>query len=62
MEQLVQILQGHNMRDVLVKLTDKEELELVIPVDRVVTIDTNNIVYLLDKAYIIEEKYIDKEL
>lgn len=62
MEQLVQILQGHNMRDILVKITDNEALELVIPVDRVVTIDTNNIVYLLDKAYIIEEKYIDKEL
>jgi hypothetical protein len=62
MEQLVQILQGHSMRDILVKITDNQELESVIPIDRVVTIDSNNVVYLQDKAYIIEEKYIDKEL
>jgi hypothetical protein len=50
------------MRDILVKITDNQELESVIPIDRVVTIDSNNVVYLQDKAYIIEEKYIDKEL
>lgn len=50
------------MRDILVKTTDNQELESVIPIDRVVTIDSNNVVYLQDKAYIIEEKYIDKEL
>ena len=62
MEQLVLILQGHSMRDILVKITDNEELELIIPIDRVVTIDENNIVYLSDKAYFIDEKYIQKEL
>lgn len=50
------------MRDILVKKTDNQELESVIPIDRVVTIDSNNVVYLQDKAYTIEEKYIDKEL
>ena len=50
------------MRDILVKITNNEELELVIPVDRVVTIDDNNVVYLSDTAYTIEEKYIEKEL
>lgn len=50
------------MRDILVKTTDNQELESVMPIDRVVTIDSNNVVYLQDKAYIIEEKYIEKEL
>lgn len=50
------------MRDILVKITDNEELELIIPIDRVVTIDENNIVYLSDKAYFIDEKYIEREL
>lgn len=50
------------MRDILVKITDNEELELIIPVDRVVTIDENNIVYLSDTAFFIDEKYIQKEL
>lgn len=50
------------MRDILVKITDNQELESVIPIDRVITIDSSNVVYLQDKAYIIEEKYIDKEL
>lgn len=50
------------MRDILVKITDNQELESVIPIDRVITIDSNNVVYLQDKAYIIDEKQIDKEL
>lgn len=50
------------MRDIVVKITDNTELEAVMPVDRVVTVDSNNVVYLQDKAYIIEEKYIEKEL
>ena len=62
MAQLVLTLLGVNMRDIIVKITDNEELELIIPIDRVVTIDENNIVYLSDKAYIIDEKYIEKEL
>ena len=44
---LVQTLLGVNVRDILVKITDNKELELIIPVDRVVTID---------------EKYIQREL
>ncbi len=62
MAQLVLTLLGVNMRDIIVKITDNEELELIIPIDRVVTIDENNIVYLSDKAYFIDEKYIQKEL
>ena len=62
MAQLVLTLLGVNMRDIIVKITDNEELELIIPIDRVVTIDENNIVYLSDKAYTIDEKYIEKEL
>ena len=50
------------MRDILVKITDNTELEAVVPVDRVVTIDDNNLVYLADTAYIIEEDMIEKEL
>ena len=50
------------MRDIILKITDNSELEAVLPVDRVVTIDGNNIVYLSDTAYIIEEKYIEREL
>ena len=50
------------MRDIVVKITDNTELEAVMPIDRVVTIDDNNIVYLSDTAYFIDEKYIEKEL
>ncbi len=50
------------MRDILVKITDNEELELIIPIDRVVTIDENNIVYLSDTAFTIDENMIEKEL
>ena len=62
MAQLVLTLLGVNMRDIIVKITDNQELEVVMPIDRVVTIDENNIVYLSDKAYFIDEKYIQKEL
>ena len=62
MAQLVLTLLGVNMRDILVKITDNEELEVVMPIDRVITIDSNNVVYLSDTAYIIDEKYIEKEL
>jgi hypothetical protein len=50
------------MRDILVKITDNEALELVIPIDRVVTIDINNVVYLSDTAFTIDENMIEKEL
>ena len=50
------------MRDIIVKITDNQELEVMMPIDRVITIDSNNVVYLSDTAYIIDEKYIEKEL
>jgi len=62
MAQLVLTLLGVNMRDIIVKITDNQELEVVMPIDRVITIDSNNVVYLSDTAYIIDEKYIEKEL
>ena len=62
MELLAQILQGVRMRDIVVKITDNEALEAVMPIDRVISIDANNVVYLSDTAYIIDEKYIEKEI
>ena len=62
MAQLVLTLLGVNMRDIIVKITNNQELEVVMPIDRVITIDSNNVVYLSDTAYIIDEKYIEKEL
>ena len=59
---LVQILLGVNMRDIIVKITDNSELEAVMPTDRVVSIDNNNIVYLADTAFSITEDMIEKEL
>ena len=50
------------MRDIVVKITNNEALEAVMPIDRVISIDANNVVYLSDTAYIIDEKYIEKEL
>ena len=56
------ILLGVSMRDIVVKITDNTELEAVMPIDRVVTVDDNNLVYLADIAYIIEEDMIEREL
>ena len=50
------------MRDIIVKITDNSELEAVMPIDRVVSIDNNNIVYLADTAFTIDENMIEKEL
>lgn len=50
------------MRDIILKVTTNEELESVIPIDRVITIDNNNIVYLADIAFVINENDIEKEL
>ena len=50
------------MRDIIVKITDNPELEAVMPIDRVVSIDNNNIVYLADTAFSITEDMIEKEL
>ena len=66
------------MRDIIVKqgLTYKatilnelgEELEVLkslddlLPIDRVVTIDNNNLISLSDTAFIIDENMIEREL
>ena len=50
------------MRNIIVKITDNSELEAVMPIDRVVSIDNNNVVYLADTAFIIDENMIEKEL
>ena len=59
---LVQILQGRNMMDIKVKATNNAELEEVIPVDRVVTIDDNGYTYLFDKCIQITEDMIEEVL
>ena len=50
------------MRDIILKQTSNDELEAVLPVDRVITIDNNNIVYLADTVFSITEDMIEKEL
>ena len=50
------------MRDIILKQTSNDALEAVLPVDRVITIDINNMVYLSDTAFTIDENMIEKEL
>ena len=50
------------MRDIIVKQTSNDALEAVLPVDRVITIDVNNGVYLSDTAFTIDENMIEREL
>lgn len=50
------------MKDIIVKITDNSELEAVMPIDRVVSIDNNNVAYLADTAFIIDENMIEREL
>ncbi len=59
---LVQTLLGVNVRDIILKQTSNDALEAVLPVDRVITIDINNVVYLSDTAFTITEDMIEKEL
>ena len=59
---LVQTLLGVNVRDIILKQTNNYALEAVLPVDRVITIDINNVVYLSDNAFTITEDMIEKEL
>ena len=59
---LVQTLLGVNLRDIILKQTSNDELEAVLPVDRVITIDINNVVYLSDTAFTIDENMIEREL
>ena len=50
------------MRDIILKQTSNDALEAVLPVDRIITIDENNVVYLSDTAFIIDENMIEREL
>ena len=50
------------MRDIILKQTSNDAPEAVLPVDRVITIDVNNVVYLSDTAFTIDENMIEKEL
>ena len=50
------------MRDIILKQISNDALEAVLPVDRVITIDINNVVYLSDTAFTITEDMIEKEL
>ena len=59
---LVQTLLGVNVRDIILKQTNNNELEAVIPIDRVITIDANNVVYLSDTTFVIDENMIEREL
>ena len=59
---LVLTLLGVNVRDIILKQTSNNELEAVLPVDRVITIDINNVVYLSDTAFTIDENMIEREL
>ena len=47
---------------IILKQTSNDELEAVLPVDRVITIDINNVVYLSDTAFTIDENMIEREL
>ena len=60
---LVQTLQGYKMRDVKIKIDiEDKNLDEMLPIDRVITIDENNVVYLYDTQFIIDENDIEKEL
>ena len=48
------------MRDIKVKQTTNNELESVMPIDRVTSIDSNNIVYLGDTQFVIDESQIEE--
>lgn len=50
------------MRDIILKQTSNDALEAVLPADRVITIDINNVVYLSDTAFTIDENMIEREL
>ena len=50
------------MRDIILKQTSNDALEAVLPFDRVITIDINNMVYLSDTAFTIDENMIEREL
>ena len=60
---LVQTLQGYKMRDVKIKIDiEDKNLDEMLPIDRIITIDVSNMVYLYDTQFIINENDIEKEL
>ena len=59
---LVQTLLGVNVRDIILKQTNNNELDAVMPIDRVITIDANNVVYLSDTTFVKDENMIEREL
>ena len=60
---LVQTLQGYKMRDIKIKIDiEDKNLDAMLPIDRVITIDESNVVYLYDTQFIIDENDIEKEL
>ena len=60
---LVQTLQGYKMMDVKIKINISDKnLDAMLPIDRVITIDESNVVYLYDTQFIINENDIEKEL
>lgn len=50
------------MRDIVLNMTNNEELEALLPIDRSITIDANNTVYLYDTMFIINENDIKEVL
>lgn len=51
------------MRDVKIKINiEDKNLDAMLPIDRVITIDESNVVYLYDTQFIINENDIEKEL
>ena len=58
---LVQLI-GETLRNIILKLTDNEDLESKMTTDRVVNIDDNNALYLYDTMFIINENDIQEVL
>lgn len=50
------------MRNIILKVTDNEDLENKMTSDRVVNIDDNNVLYLYDTMFIINENDIQEVL
>ena len=51
------------MRDVKIKIDiEDKNLDEMLPIDRAITIDVSNVVYLYDTQFIIDENDIEKEL
>ena len=59
---LVQTLQGYKMRDVKIKIEIEDiNLDALLPNDRIISIDENNVVYLYDTQFTINENDIEGE-